>query len=407
MELEVGIDRLGAQGDGVAQGPDGPLYVPFTLPGELVRVAADEARTELLAILEASPDRRAPVCPHFGACGGCALQHMEALPYLAWKRGQVAAALKARGIEAKVEPMRPVPLASRRRARFAVRQGAQGIVFGFRAARSHNVVDLDACPLLTPRIASALPKLKPMLAPLLHGRREMQVMVTDADNGLDVVIEGGRVLPQQVRAFAAGAQALDIVRLTIDGDTAVLLAEPFVALSGARVALPPGSFLQASREAEAALVSLVREGTEGAKRIADLFAGLGTFAFALAQHAEVDAYEEDEAAIAAIAKAARTTPKLKPLRALVRDLFRNPLGPKELGRYDAVVLDPPRAGAKAQAESLAKSKVKTVVMVSCNPGTCARDVRILVDGGYSIISVAPVDQFLFSPHIELVVTLER
>jgi 23S rRNA (uracil1939-C5)-methyltransferase len=407
MELDVRIDRLGAQGDGVAQGPDGPLYVPFTLPGELVRVAADETRAELPSILEASPDRRAPACPRFGVCGGCALQHMEARAYLAWKRDRVAAAFKAHGIEMEIEPVRPVPLASRRRAGFAVRRGAQGIAFGFRAARSHNVVDLDACPLLTLRIASALPKLKPMLAPLLHGRREMQIMVTEADDGLDVVIEGDHVLPQQVSALAAGAQALGIIRLSVDRDIVLLFAEPVVTLSGARVALPPGAFLQASRKAEAVLVSLVRYGTQGAKRITDLFAGLGTFALALAQNAEVDAYEEDEAAVAAVARAARRTLKLKPLRASPRDLFRSPLGPKELDRYDAVVLDPPRVGAKAQAESLAKSKVKTVVMVSCNPGTCARDVRILVDGGYSITSVAPVDQFQFSPHIELVAALER
>ncbi len=407
MELEVRIDRLGAQGDGVAQGPDGPLYVHLTLPGELVRVRADAARAELLAVIAASPDRTAPVCPHFGVCGGCALQHMEATAYLAWKRDQVVAAFKARGIEAEVEPVRPVPLASRRRASFALRRGTQGVTFGFHAARSNDVVDLDACPLLTARIASALPRLKPMLAPLLNGRREMQIMVTEADNGLDVVIEGGRVSPHQVSALAASAQTLGIVRFTIDGDTVVRLAEPVVALSGARVGLPPGAFLQASCAAEDVLVALVLEGTRGAKRIADLFAGLGTFAFALAAGAEVDAYEQDEAAVAALAKAARATPKLKPLRASVRDLFRSPLGPKELGRYDAVVLDPPRAGAKAQAESLAKTKVKTVVMVSCNPATCARDVRSLVNGGYSITRIVPVDQFLFSPHIELVVALER
>jgi 23S rRNA (uracil1939-C5)-methyltransferase len=407
MELEVRIDRLGAQGDGVADRPDGPLYVPFTLPGELVRVAADDARAELLDVLEPSPDRIAPVCPHFGVCGGCALQHMDAGAYLAWKRDQIAAAFKARGIEAAVEPVRPVPLKSRRRASFAFRRGTIGLAFGFHAARSHDVVDLDACPLLTPRIASALPRLKTALAPLLGGRREIEVMVTEADNGLDVVIAGGRVSAQQVSALAASAEELGIVRITMEGDTVMRLAEPVVTLSGARVGLPPGAFLQASREAEDVLVALVQEGTQRAKRIADLFAGLGTFAFALAAHAEVDAYEQDEAAVAALAKAARATPKLKPLRASARDLYRSPLGPKELARYDTVVLDPPRAGAKDQAQSLAKSKVKTVVMVSCNAGTCARDVRILVDGGYRIASIVPVDQFLFSPHIELVVTLVR
>jgi 23S rRNA (uracil1939-C5)-methyltransferase len=178
-------------------------------------------------------------------------------------------------------------------------------------------------------------------------------------------------------------------------------------LSGGQVRLPPGAFLQASREAEAALVALVRQGVGRAKRVADLFAGIGTFTFALAASAEVDAYEQDEAAIAALGQAARATPKLKPVRTFARDLFRAALSPSELARYDAVVLDPPRAGAKAQAEVLAASKVPKIVMVSCNPGTYARDLRILADGGYRITRVVPVDQFLFSPHIELVALLER
>jgi 23S rRNA (uracil1939-C5)-methyltransferase len=187
----------------------------------------------------------------------------------------------------------------------------------------------------------------------------------------------------------------------------ILAGEPTVTLSGAKVRLPPGAFLQASREAEAALAGLVRQGVGRSKRIADLFAGIGTFTFALAASAEVDAYEQEEAAIAALEQAARATPKLKPVRSFARDLFRAPLSKVELARYDAVVLDPPRAGAKAQAESLAASQVPKVVMVSCNPATCARDLRILVDGGYCIARIVPVDQFLFSPHIELVAVLER
>jgi 23S rRNA (uracil1939-C5)-methyltransferase len=406
MEREVRIERLGAQGDGVAEGPNGPLYVPFALPGELVRVAANDSRAELVAVVEPSPDRVDPVCRYFGSCGGCALQHLAANAYLAWKREQVIAAFGARGIEAIVEPVRPVALASRRRASFALARSGKEVAFGFRAARSHAIVDVESCPLLTPRLDAVLPKLKAVLAPLL-GKRDAQVMVTVADNGLDVVVDGGRASPHLMSPLAASAGALGMIRLTVDGETALVLAEPELELSGARVRLPPGAFLQASREAEAILVALVQEGTQGAKRIADLFAGIGTFAFALAANAAADAYEEDEAAVAALAKAARATPKLKPLRAFARDLFRGPLGAKELAHYDAVVLDPPRAGAKAQAESLAKSKVETVVMVSCNPATCARDVRILLDGGFRITRIVPVDQFLFSPHIELVVTLER
>ena len=409
MELEVRIERLGAQGDGLAQGPDGPLFVPFTLPGELVKVAAEpgEPRAEALAILEPSPERIAPVCQYFGTCGGCALQHMDTGAYLAWKREQVVAALASRGLEVPVEEVRAVPLASRRRAAFTLGRTARGVAFGYRGARSHAIVDIAACPVLSSSIAGRLPKLKSALAPLLGGKREARVTVTEADQGLDVVVEGIRPSPGLFAKLAAAGASLGAARITVDGESVILAGEPTVTLSGAQVRLPPGAFLQASRESETVLVGLVKEGVGRAKRVADLFAGIGTFTFALAGSAEVDAFEQDEAAIAALAGAARTTPKLKPVRTFSRDLFRAPLSPRELARYDAVVLDPPRSGARAQAEALAASKVPKVVMVSCNPGTCARDLRILVDGGYRITRVVPVDQFLFSPHIELVAELER
>ena len=408
-ELEVRIERLGAQGDGVAQGPDGPLFVPFTLPGELVKVSAEPGgtRAEPIAIIEPSPDRVAPVCPHFGACGGCALQHLNAGAYLHWKREQVIAALKSRGLDVPVEPVRPVPLASRRRASFALARAGQGLAFGYRAARSHAIVDIAACPVLRPGIAARLAKLKSALAPLAGPKGETRATVTETETGLDLGLEGARPSPALLTGLAASAGSLGVTRITVDSESLMLQGEPIVTLSGARVRLPPGAFLQASSEAEAILTSLVRGTAEGAKRLADLFAGIGTFTFALAAHAEVDAFEADEAAIGALAEAVRATPKLKPVRTFRRDLFRAPLSVKEVARYDAVVLDPPRAGAKAQAEALAESKVPRIVMVSCNPGTCARDLRILVDGGYRITRIVPVDQFLFSAHIELVAKLER
>jgi 23S rRNA (uracil1939-C5)-methyltransferase len=409
MELEVRIERLGAQGDGLAQGPDGPLFVPFTLPGELVKVAAEpgEPRAEALAILEPSPERVAPVCQYFGTCGGCALQHIEARAYLAWKREQVIAALASRGLEVPVGEVRAVPLASRRRAAFTLGRTARGVAFGYRAARSHAIVDIAACPVLNSSIVGRLPKLKSLLAPLLGGKREARVTVTEADQGLDVAVEGIRPSAGLFAKLAATDARIGAARITIDGESVILAGEPSVTLSGAQVRLPPGAFLQASRESDAVLAGLVKSGVGRAKRVADLFAGIGTFTFALAGSAEVDAFEQDEAAIAALTGAARTTPKLKPVRTFSRDLFRAPLSARELARYDAVVLDPPRAGARAQAEALAASKVPKVVMVSCNPGTCARDLRILVDGGYRITRVVPVDQFLFSPHIELVAELEK
>jgi 23S rRNA (uracil1939-C5)-methyltransferase len=375
----------------------------------LVKVAAEpgEPRAEALAILEPSPERVAPVCQYFGTCGGCALQHIEARAYLAWKREQVIAALASRGLEVPVGEVRAVPLASRRRAAFTLGRTARGVAFGYRAARSHAIVDIAACPVLNSSIVGRLPKLKSLLAPLLGGKREARVTVTEADQGLDVAVEGIRPSAGLFAKLAATGARIGAARITIDGESVILAGEPSVTLSGAQVRLPPGAFLQASRESDAVLAGLVKSGVGRAKRVADLFAGIGTFTFALAGSAEVDAFEQDEAAIAALTGAARTTPKLKPVRTFSRDLFRAPLSARELARYDAVVLDPPRAGARAQAEALAASKVPKVVMVSCNPGTCARDLRILVDGGYRITRVVPVDQFLFSPHIELVAELEK
>jgi 23S rRNA (uracil1939-C5)-methyltransferase len=407
--LEVETARLGSGGDGIAEGLDGPIYVPFTLPGEKVVIALEpgEDHGDLLDVLTPSPDRVAPVCSYFGACGGCALQHMERAAYLAWKREQVAVALKARGLTAEIEEVRPVPLGSRRRAALALGRGKDGPVLGYRRARSHELIDVTACPVLIPRISNRLTQLKRALAPLLGGKREARVTVTQTESGLDILLGGGRPNPAALGAFAELAGELGVARLTADGESITLGGVPEVDLSSAKVKLPPGAFLQASREAEAELVALMREGVEGGKRIADLFAGLGTFTFALARTTSVDAYEADEAALAALAEATRRTPKLKPVRTFVRDLFRSPLSAKELDPYDAVVFDPPRAGASAQAAQLAKSRVPALVAVSCNPGTLARDLRILVDGGYRIARVVPVDQFLFSPHIEVVAHLVR
>ena len=304
MRLEVRIERLGAQGDGVAQGPDGPLFVPFTLPGELVTVEAraGDGHAEALAILEPSPERVAPVCQYFGTCGGCALQHMEAHAYLAWKRELVIAALASRGLEAPVEEVRAVPLASRRRAALALGRTAKGIAFGYR------VVDIAACPVLSPAIAGRLPKLKSALAPLLGGKREARITVTEAEQGLDVVVEGIRPSPALFAGLATAGLSFAAARITLDGESLALRGTPTVALSGVEVSPPPGTFLQASRESEEVLVGLVKKGVGRAKRVADLFAGIGTFTFALAASAEVDAFEEDEEAIAALAGAARTTP---------------------------------------------------------------------------------------------------
>ncbi|HET7210479.1 MAG TPA: hypothetical protein VFI85_01905 [Methyloceanibacter sp.] len=412
MELEVEIAHLGARGDGVAEAADGPIYVPFALPGERVRIAVEpgEDRADLLAVLKPSPDRIEPVCPHFGVCGGCALQHLEQGAYLEWKRAKVVEALRSRGLDTEVEKVRPVPLGSRRRASLALGRGKDGTRLGYRRARSHqliDIIDINVCPVLSPRIVSRLGRLKAALGPLLGRKREARVGVTETLSGLDLVLEGVSPAPVALGAFAGQAPSLGVARLTIDGESIGPVAAPEIELAGVSVQPPPGAFLQASGEAEAIMTVLVQQGVGNARRIADLFAGLGTFTFALASRATVDAFEQDEAALHALAEAWRKTPGLKPVKTFARDLFRAPLGVKELEPYDAVVFDPPRAGAAAQAMMLAKSEVPRLVAVSCDAGTLARDLRILVDGGYRIARVVPLDQFLFSPHVEVVAHLDR
>jgi 23S rRNA (uracil1939-C5)-methyltransferase len=408
MTVDLTIDRLGAHGDGIAESAKGSVFVPFTLPGERIRadMAPDGKHADCIAVVEPSPDRIEPVCPHFGLCGGCALQHLGTASYLAWKRELVVTALQSRGLDVPVEPTRAVPLGSRRRATFSLERRDNDVVLGYRRARSHDTIGIDTCPILSPRIVSVLSALKAMLAPLLGTSREARVAVTETETGLDVSVDGVRPPETALGKLADAAQAQGIARLTA-GSEIVMLAPPTLQLGRAQVRLPAASFLQASPAAEAEMVALVRDGVGKAKRVADLFCGLGTFSFALAERATVDGYESSAEALAALSEAARHTPKLKPIHGVRRDLFRDPLGWQELKPYEAVVFDPPRAGAAAHAEQLAKSKVKRVVAVSCNPGTLARDLRLLVDGGYKITRVVPIDQFLYSSHVEVVAHLER
>lgn len=405
---QLTIDRLGAQGDGIADGQKGPVFVPFTLPGEHVvaSLSKDSQHAGLVELLTKSPDRIDPICPHFGACGGCALQHLAPHAYLAWKHNIVVQALRARGLSAEVEPVRGFPLGARRRAAFALIASGAAVTLGYRRPRSHDVIGIDVCPILAPGIVARLPALRALLAPLLGSKREARVVVTLTDSGLDVVLEGVHPNKNAWARLAREAGVNGIARISA-GHEDITIAVPALHLGDAKVRLPPGAFLQASHEAETEMAALVRDGVGKAKRIADLFSGLGTFSFVLARRAKVDAYETDGLALAALGEAARHTPKLKPIKTVTRDLFRDPLGWQELTQYDAVVFDPPRAGAAAQAAQLAKSKVKRVVAVSCNPATLARDLRLLVDGGYQITRIVPVDQFLFSSHVEIVAHLER
>jgi 23S rRNA (uracil1939-C5)-methyltransferase len=403
------IARLGAQGDGVADTPSGPVFVPYALAGERVQADVHGERARLIAVMTPSPDRIAPVCRHFTHCGGCAVQHLRSPAYLAWKREMVIAAFAARGIDAPVAPVASVGVGARRRAAFSARRTGRGVVLGFHEAKGVEIVDLQECPVTASAIVRLLPGLRRLVEPLMSRRAPGRVVVTLAANGVDVAVEDvPGDPPPDVREFLAReATALGIARLTLAGDTLYQATVPAVRFGTANVVLPARSFLQAAPVAETAMVRLVTQALAGAKRVVDLFSGMGTFTFPLAQSASVLAVDGDKQAIAALQNAAKRTPGLKPIEVKVRDLFREPLSARELQGFDAAVFDPPRAGAATQAQSLVDSPINTVVAVSCNPATLARDARILIDGGFKLERVTPIDQFLFSPHIEAVAVFRR
>ncbi len=405
------IDRLGHRGDGVAETPAGPLYVPYVLPGESVEVEpipGHPDRRHVLRVEVESPERIAPICPHFGVCGGCALQHWDTARYRVWKRGLVVAALAQAGVEAPVADLVDAHGAGRRRAVFHTRRGTHDVLqVGFAAYRAHHVVAIDRCPVLAPELAGAIEAAWALAEALGPQRKPLDIQVTASEPGLDVDVRGSGPLPPDLMTrLAALAQTHRLARLTRHGELIVQRAQPIVQMGRARVALPPGAFLQATAAGEEVLARLVVGYLSDAAAVADLFAGVGPFALRLAERARVHAVDSDAAAIAALRQAS-AVPGFKPVETEVRDLFRRPLLAAELARFDAVVFDPPRQGAQAQARALAESKVPVVVAVSCNPATFARDARLLVDGGYRLLAVTPVDQFRYSAHVEIVARFAR
>jgi len=404
-EVDLQILRLGARGDGIAETPEGPRYLPFGLPGE--RVAAQAGGLPRLQS-PPSPERRDPCCRHFGVCGGCVAQHMSERLYADWKRSILVEALRQRGLSGEVAPLRPIPAGSRRRAVFTARREKKGgVLLGYHPRESDVVFALKECPVLVAEIVAALPALREIAAHTAEPEVRLTVLATPA--GLDVAVSSERRLAASAAArlaqIAAGERGL--ARLTLNGETLSQRSLPQLSFAGVEVCPPPGAFVQAVAAAEALLGEEVTNAVRGARRPADLFCGLGTLTFSLARRAPVAAFDNDAEAIAALTAAARHAKGLKPIMASVRDLLREPLAPGELKDYDAVVFDPPRAGAKAQALALARSRVPVVVAVSCAPGTLARDLKILVDGGYHLQGVVPIDQFLFSAHVEAVAHLRR
>jgi 23S rRNA (uracil1939-C5)-methyltransferase len=406
------IKRLGQHGDGIADSSEGPIYIPAALPDEIVEVdtvPGHPDRRRLVNVEQSSAQRIEPICPHFGICGGCAMQHLREDAYRSWKRDLVVTALSQAGIEAVVAPVMDAHGDGRRRVVFHARRGGHGVLqVGFSAARAHRIVPIDRCPILAKSLDGALKAAWAIAEVMDCTGKPLDIQVTATDQGLDVDVRGsGTLSAPTISALANVAQRHDLARLTRHGELIAQARQPSLRMGAATVPLPPGAFLQATARAEAVLSQLVLDACGRANHIADLFAGVGTFALRLAGQAHVFACDADEPSIAALTRAARSSAGLKPLHAERRDLFKAPLSAAELNRFDAVVFDPPRQGAQTQSREIAVSRVPIVVAVSCSPGTFARDICQLIDGGYRLVSVLPVDQFRYSAHLEIVAQLQK
>lgn len=397
MSITTTITSLAHKGEGVAEIDGRRIFVPLVLPGEVVTIDVEGDRGTLVGLVTPSPDRVIPFCPHFGSCGGCQLQHLSRPAYEAFKIGLVETPLRFAGIDEKVSRFIDAAGEGRRRATLHARkEGA-----GYMHLRSHSVHDLDTCPILVPGLVRA-PDIARAVMQLVG---EADVSFTATLSGLDVAVRTGK---KQARAdrVAPLVARFGLARLALNGEMVLQAQPPVVAMGRAQVELPIGSFLQATEAAENLLADYVVKAVGKAKSVADLFCGIGPFALRLAEERPVFAADADRAGIAALDKAWRFTRNLRPVTAKARDLFRDPLTRFELP-YEAVVLDPPRAGAEAQARELAKSRIPTVVMVACDPRSFARDAAILIAGGYVMSDLVALDQFTQSTHIEIAATFRR
>jgi 23S rRNA (uracil1939-C5)-methyltransferase len=390
------------------------VFAPFTLPGERILAEVADGRGRLLELLAASPDRVAAACPHFGVCGGCALQHWAPASYLAWKVEQVRLALARVRLETEILPPFAAEPGARRRLALHARRVDGAVRLGLKERRTWRVVPIAHCPVAEPALSAALAGLAVLAAPFLeHPKSAPTLHVTSSLTGLDIDITGveakGGGLSADARVRAAEvAMAADFARVTLAGETLYQSRAPMVRMGPAMLAPPPGAFLQAVAAAEQAMVDFAARGVaEGSRRIADLYCGLGAFTFPVSLSAPVISADIAAPVIASVRSATGTVSGSKGVVAEARDLDRRPLTARELAGVETVIIDPPRAGAASQHREIARSDCRKVVGVSCNPATFARDARILVDAGFHLTRVLPVDQFLWSPHIELVSEFRR
>lgn len=402
---QIEITRLGHHGDGIAAGP---IFAAKTLPGEIIEGDVTGDRILSPSIVTPSPDRVKPPCAHFKTCGGCALQHASDDFVAGWKSDVVSTALSHQGVDVPISEVFTSPDQSRRRATFAGRRTKKGVLVGLHGRASGTLVPVPNCKLMTQNIMQAMPAFEALVLAGGSRRGEMAITVTDSDAGLDVSVVEGKELDMALRSnLAAVVREHGIIRLSWNGDEVVQETRPYLAFGRARLVPPPGAFLQATRHGEQTLIALMKEAVSGAERVVDLFAGCGTFALPMSEFAEVHAVEGEHSMLESLSDAWKTAPGLKPVTVATRDLFRQPLLPDELKKFDAAIIDPPRAGALAQTGELAKSNLRSIGFVSCNPVTFARDAKTLVEAGFEVEWLHVVDQFRWSPHVEIAAKFHR
>ncbi len=406
--VEVTIKALGSHGDGIGEIDGKTVYLPYTLAGEtVIAQTGDNERMVLDQIVEPSPHRVDPPCPHFGICGGCSLQHMAADKLLDWKRDQVMQAFAREKIEARIDPCIAAPRRSRRRVTLTARRGFDAVLLGFNVRASHDLVDISACTILQPELESALPGFRQLAATLLRGGEDITLTATSCDNGIDLDFGVEQEPTEAMTAALVRALArTDVLRASINHSVIMEKEKPLITFDTATITLPPGGFLQAVPQAENTMATLVVDHLANCRRITDLFSGSGTFSLRIARHARVHAVEMEHKALHAL-MAATGTDGLRAITSESRDLYERPLMASELKKFDGLCLDPPRAGARAQIEEIVKAKTGKIAYISCNPKTLARDTAVLLDGGYTIDRVIPIDQFQFSHHVEVVALLSR
>jgi 23S rRNA (uracil1939-C5)-methyltransferase len=402
------IKQLSIQGDGIADGPEGPVYIPFTLPGEVVEGEVSGNRIPKPRIIEPSDNRVKAPCPHFKSCGGCSMQHASDSLLADWKTDVVRNALAAHDLESEFRPIITSPAQSRRRATFAAQRTKKGVLIGFHGRASDTVIAIPSCKLLHPDIMATLPAMEALTKIGASRKAGISISVTQSASGPDVSVEDAKEAdgPMMVE-LGALVEQFKLARLSWNDEVVAIRSVPVQTFDGVSVSPPVGAFLQATEAGQISLTNTVIEAVGNASTIVDLFAGCGTFSLPLAKQATVLAVEGDAPLLDALDAAWRLGEGLKTITTHKRDLFRNPMLAEDLKKVDAIVIDPPRAGAKAQCEALSEATVSRIAFVSCNPVTFARDAKILVNAGYTIDWVQVVDQFRWSSHVELVALLTK